>query len=113
MLTKFNLDQDVTSIRLGPLMTGKIVGIYTGQYQDFEYTFRDIKVPAWDHVYPQWREKHVYIVQFDQPVRPIAYEEFLEDQPDTLYAHVEYEKQISVSPMAKYPEDDLEIFDIS
>jgi len=111
-IIKFGLFQQVISKKTGLPMIGQICGITTGYYQKWIYDCKNIYPQRWFDLYPNWVEKPVYIVKFNQAARTLTYEEYLKYKGEPA-SREEYEQQCPIQQLATYPEDDLEPFNIS
>ena len=111
-MLKFGMNQWVVSKKTGLPMVGHIHGITTGVYQDWVFRCRGQKTIRWDDLYPDWREKFVYIVVFDTPGRTCSYEEYISLESTKFHDKATYEQNIPIQSCATYPEDDLEVFDM-
>lgn len=110
---KFNLDDTVTSKKLGLPMIGKIVGINRA-----ELACPEKQHPIWDEVYPDWADKPVCYVRFNKPQRRVSLQEFIEANPgimenpeiggDPNILDMVYQNNVPVEKGTVYPEDDLE-----
>lgn len=75
-------------------------------------------IKYWDRLYPDWKDKNIYLVHYDEPRRVVTYEEYLTSLvPDASEIYKEsylrkvYEEEVIVRHTMYYPEEDLELFE--
>ena len=109
IMVKFGLYQQVISKKTGLPMIGSICGITTGHYQKWIYDCKNIHLQRWFDLYPDWVEKPVYTVKFNQAARTVTYEEYVKYAPEGMpISREQYEQDCPIKQLATYPEDDLE-----
>lgn len=97
----------VTSKKIGPPMTGTIIGLLSAK--DFVIN----PLPTFD-VYPDWQNSVLAHVKFDKPQRPISFQEFLQaiEHSPTPVPEDElemcYQNTVLLTKTGLYPVEDLE-----
>lgn len=110
----FKLGDQVVSKRTGYPGTGEVCGIVAaGLYHATTQKSLD-SYGCWNDLYPDWIEKPIVYVRFEESRKTVTKEEFAKYLPeglkqydlDTLYAF-----QVPVTNVIAYPIEDLELFD--
>lgn len=72
-------------------------------------TFNPAKflVDKWNSLYPNWRQKEILVLEFDQPQKPLSYAEH-KDVEQSENINVSSYKYIPLTFFAQVPIDDVE-----
>lgn len=101
--TKYKIGQRVYGING---IDATIVGLYTGKaYNKFTFELSGTVSP-YDKDDPNWRDKYVYMIEFDIPVKRYTYEEyynFLKDKYDEEVIKDQY-KHLTKTHFMSVPE---------
>lgn len=104
----FEIGQKVTTKQTGCPTVGYVVGIIHGLSWEINTQYTGQTYTRWYELYPDWPNKPVYFVMFDEPHRTISFDEWcaiIEPQHRDLNT---YEEHVPIQAMASYPHDDLE-----
>lgn len=109
-----NIFDRVTSKKLGPIMTGTIVGIYSAK----DLLLEGPPVPLMEKEYPEWDQGLLVQVKYDKPQRPVSLDQFISlasGYPEfENYSREDfdmaYQNSIKLTKISIYPMDDLELF---
>ncbi len=107
-VVKFGLGEVVTSRKTGLPRIGRIVAISNGRYHQIMYERAGFNFLTWNQLYPDWPNKNVYTVYFDDNAKNCTLEEY-----KAAYPHLkEYEAQEGYDALPAYNpvtfcEDDL------
>lgn len=108
MNIKFKLQDEVYSKKLGVTAIGKIVGFLEGRIW-YNITSDDPGcTSSFDRVYPEWKNKMVYYVEFPSEVKALSSDQFEAEQEN---GNPHYEGSYDDCLKGRiflYPEDDLE-----
>ncbi len=110
----FTLGTKVISKKTGLPMTGTIVGTMAPiaylYWQKWNLKNSDFKMHRWDELYPDWQEKPLFFVYFDNPAKNCTRKEFEKYDPQYYPKGMTYE-EVPLVVVAVYPSDDLELFE--
>ena len=112
---KFELGDKVVSKKTGYPGSGEVCGVvYAAMY--VATTKKELKdFECWNDLYPDWHEKHIVYVRFDEPRRTVTFEEFCRYMPEHKYDGYDlqtiYAFSIPYTNVIAYPIEDLEFFD--
>lgn len=99
----FKIGERVTLKKTGIPTTATVVAISIAKITSiFNHT-------VWDKLYPNWRNKLVYTVQFDRPQKNIRFDEFSACTPRN-WSDDEIKENYDKLPLYEYvlaPEDDI------
>jgi len=113
MTPKFKIYDVVCTKKVGLPTYGSVQGICTSLFFVNTVGIGNNKI-LWDDQYDGWRDKSVYAVLHQKPIRPLSLQEFklsaqhLEDITEKQIREL-YE-QLPFTHVSYYPEDDLEIY---
>jgi hypothetical protein len=104
----------VITKKTGLPASGEVCGMlvapmYVAQIQQYKESFG-----RWNTLYPDWYEKPIVYVVFDEPMRAMTFEEFVIGIPEehkSLDSKTLYEIKIPESKVIAYPIDDLEVLE--
>lgn len=104
----FEIGQKITTKQTGCPTVGYVVGIMHGLSWEINSRYSGQTYTRWYELYPDWPNKPVYFVMFDEPHRTISFTEWCVSV-EPKYRELEvYEKYTPIQAMASYPHDDLE-----
>jgi len=108
-----NIGDKVVTKRTGFPACGVIRSFFEpGVFEDFIgrfYELNEYSFVVWDELYPDWREKRVVKVAFDEPILPIRFDEFLKIKPNYTFEEARiYHQHLFRLSLLCYPIDDLE-----
>ena len=104
MVESFSLGSKVCSKYTGFPGYGKIVGILTSEI--YIKMSPSQSYSRWNELFPTWKDKPVYIVEFDEPVKSLTWEEYYKHSKNPTkeeYDNIPFYKVVA------YPFEDLEI----
>lgn len=64
-----------------------VVSIYTAEMYAMLYPNSDYT--NWDRADPRWREKFIYTLKYDEPMKPVSIEDLQNTMPDATYKDLE------------------------
>jgi hypothetical protein len=111
----FKLGDKVVSKKTGYPGCGEVCGIvYSAVYvASAQKNVSDFN--CWNDLYPDWTDKPIVYVLFEEPRRTVTFEEFVKYIPDDRYRDYDlktvYAFQIPFTRAVAYPIDDLEYLD--
>lgn len=107
----FKLYDRVTSKKTGLPSVGTIKGICDGEF--FLTIFGPNVDAVWSRIYPDWKTKLCYYVEFDEPQKTYSLQEARQQLNDYgIFDTEEIESRYQNAPVTKfsaYPYDDLEL----
>ena len=112
----FKLGDQVVSKKTGYPGAGEVCGIVkAGLYVASTGNKPIDSFCCWNDLYPDWPEKPIVYVRFEETRRTVTFEEFCKYIPDERYHEYDlktiYAFQIPITNVIAYPIDDLEYFD--
>lgn len=111
-VVNFGLGQLVASRKTGLPRIGRIVAVSNGRYHQVFYEKAGFNFAEWYRLFPNWPDKPVYTVYFEDNAKSMTLEEFKRGSPDLLEyeAEEQYAKLPAYNPVT-FCEDDLEAAD--
>ena len=127
MQNKFQLNDIVYGKKTGNLVKARIEGVFTYQISSALMKGTVEKTDEyWSSIYPEWKDKPVYMCIFEFPQKNFSYEEMINDLR-TNYEHLSdfmrilidtnnetllkaYYSSVPEVHQAQYPEDDLQLW---
>lgn len=103
-----NIGDRVVSRQTGLPGVGTVCGVVTG-----EFVRASGPKPRWDILYPDWIEKYVYYIKYDEMRYIVSFDEYKDGSPDSI-PHNDLKVMYKYSHktnIISYPQDDLEIFE--
>lgn len=85
---------------------GRFVGIVHPDFYEAMAKQSGQPLSRWDTLFPEWRTKPVYFVQFDEARRRCRLDEYLELHPEATEA--QYEERVKPVNVIAYVADDLD-----
>jgi len=118
--SKFRVGDRVISKKTGLPASGTIINVQYAKYYRFEFYRAGKPDPLethqlWNELYPDWGENNVYIINMDEPMVPLTYEEYkkswVQNNGETKDEIIRYAyNNIPKQNFIVYPEEDLEEF---
>lgn len=111
----FKLGDQVTSKRTGYPGVGEVCGIVRAGLYHASAGNRPLEdYRCWNDLYPDWYEKPIVYVRFEEVRRTVTFEEFCKYLPDDRYNDYDlktiYALKIPQTNIIAYPIEDLEYF---
>lgn len=106
MSQKFQVNQRVCSKKTGFPCVGTIK--YCADPTYFMLNRHPEFGTNWSNLYPDWKQKTVYVLKLDKPQPAATFEEYLNGQEETEIAREKYCIDVPPQWYIAYPEDDLE-----
>jgi hypothetical protein len=106
---RFPVGTRVVSKRTGPPASGTVMGCILGSFDSLYHKQALPSHPGfstWNTLYPDWADKLVYEVKYDQWQRTISWEEYQKFYPGLPFEL--YDATTPFQASALFPEDDLE-----
>lgn len=104
----------VTSRKIGPVMVGQVHGLMKATLVCHQ-TNGGVSPRSnhWEQLYPNWFDGNLAYVVPDVPVRPITYQEFLQQHncEHSQTTRDMYLYQVGLSNILIYPIEDLEVME--
>lgn len=109
----FNIGQEVISKKLGVPAVGRVAGYVEGRVWYNINLENPGCVSAFERVYPEWKDKPVYYLEFSSEIKPLSMEQYEEEQQaGNSFCECAYE-DLPGGRIFVYPEADLEIFEFA
>src|SRR4051812_41561514 len=109
-MNMFNIGDTVATKQIGFPAAGTIVFIFDCTY--YRLVHRVIDNKRWSQICPDWKQKEMVCIKVNTPMRPLRFEEFVEDNPDIRedLRQAQYDG-IAAGAYHIYPYDDLELIE--
>ena len=114
-----NINDTVITKKTGYPASGIVVGIIRSDYYLHQVGQPDTSLfNRWNNLYPDWFDKSIVYVLFEEAIPPVTFEEYVEGMPEDHKKYVEehhldvrtlYETQVTPRKVIAYPIDDLEV----
>lgn len=87
MVYKYNLGDRVCGNKTGAMIPSNVVGIISSNF--YHEKMNDVQtVTLWEELYPGYKDKPVYICQFDSPSKTFTFEEMVKQIKEPLNERV-------------------------